>query len=865
VGGYEVDPARLDASGKTVGAQGDALINALGALDSALSGSGLMCGTDDAGLAFFIDYRKGGQALLSAAESAVNAFRNVGYGVEVSAHNYALSDAVSTVGGGRESIPVPAEPTKYTASGLSGQSGPEIPPPSLWSMVQPFVGGMWPNGSPDTMRTVAGAWRTLGAAISTASGDAGGCLSMVSDHDIPELGHITDALNTLTSGTSELAGKCNSIAEKLDSFAGEVQRSQDAIRDLLHRLSPSGILGEIGGILAGHNPIDDLKAIGHDISEILHTLSRELDSAASAFQMLIDGMDGLVREFEEWDRKEFTRFFGNQVGNVMADGVNGYADIEEGVAKSVLEVGQSIPTMLAHPVDTVKGVWEIDKNMAEFFNPLGPMFDRQGQMEAGEHLLDTVKGVVDYKDWTSDRPLVGLGDNIGNIAQVLIPGAGEAKAGVMGGKAGEEAAQVARAEGAGVRGGLRAVEEAGGKQIADQAGKIGKDLDGLATKPVDAPKTPEPVSRPASDGAAGGNSGGGKAPVDAGARPGGESAPASHEPATAPHGGEPHPGGPHSSGATPHDGGVQSPAGTHAPAEPGAGAPRDDGSHQPVPAHAHASTGEATTGGAATHEAATPGSAAPHQAPAPHEMADAHSGGHGGGDHGDGSHGGGGDHGGGDSHDAGHGDGGPSGGGHGDTGSHGALPPKLEGHDYGFSPENAFEHSIDRESEIARLQEGGVPASVTDGYEPLAGRTESEFKHEFTITDEHGRMRWDWDNQAPNNGFAGPPSVSDHIPQGQHLDRLGSNDGGFMADEGAPLSTRAMPPGIANDYHTFEGTGRSIPDGLNWEVQYGPAKDAFGQPGGANQWAVIDRDSGRTVSVEELIRKRLIRETTPER
>lgn len=810
-----------------------------------------MCGTDDAGLAFFIDYRKGGQALLSAAESAVNAFRNVGYGVEVSAHNYALSDAVSTVGGGRESIPVPAEPTKYTASGLAGQSGPEIPAPSLWSMVQPFAGGMWPNGNPGTMRTVAGAWRALGAAISTASGDAGGCLSMVSGHDIPELGHITDALNTLTNGTSALAGRCNSIAEKLDSFAGEVQRSQDAIRDLLHRLSPSGILSEIGGIFTGHNPIDDLEAIGHDVSAILHTLSSELDAAASAFQMLIDGMDGLARNFEEWDRKEFTRFFGDQVGNGLADSINGYVDIEEGVAKSVLEVGQSIPTMLAHPLDTAKGVWEIDKNMAEFFNPLGPIFDRQGQMEAGEHLLDTVKGVVDYKDWSSDRPLVGLGDNIGNVAQILIPGAGEAKAGVMGGKAGEEAAQVARAEGAGARGGLRAVEEAGGKQIADQAGQIGKDLDGLAAKPVDAPKAAEPVSRPVNDGAAGGNNGAGKAPVDAGTHSSAQPAPNPHGPGTAPHGAETPPGETHSSGTTSHDGGTQSPPGTHAPVEQGVGAPHGDGSHQPVPAHA--STGEANSGGAATHEAATPGSAAPHPAPAPHEIAGADSGQHGGGPHGgDGSH------------DVEHGGAGESGDGRGDTGSHGAPPPKVEGHDYGFSPENAFEHSIDRESEIARLQEGGVPASVTDGYEPLAGRTESDFRHEFTVTDEHGRMHWDWDNQAPNNGFAGPPSVSDNIPQGQHLDRLGSNGGGFMADEGAPLSTRAMPPGIANDYHTFEGTGRSIPNGLNWEVQYGPAKDAFGQPGGANQWAVIDRDSGRPVSVEELIRKRLIRETTPE-
>lgn len=304
--------------------------------------------------------------MISAAESAVNALRNVGYGVEVSAHNYAVGDAASTVGGGHESIPVPTEPAKYSASGVSGQSGPEIPEPSLWSMIQPFVSQSWPNGNPETMCEVAAAWRGLGTAISTASGDAGDCLSSVSGHDIPELTSITDALNTLTNGTKNLAGKCTSMAEKLESFAGEVQSSQDAIRDLLHRLSASGILSEIGKIFSGHNPIDDLKAIGHDISEILHTLSRELDAAASGFQTLIDGMDGLVREFEAWDRKEFTRFFGNDVGNALANTVNAHTQIAEGVVKSGLEVGQSVPAMLAHPVDTAKGIWDIDKNLAEF-------------------------------------------------------------------------------------------------------------------------------------------------------------------------------------------------------------------------------------------------------------------------------------------------------------------------------------------------------------------------------------------------------------------------------------------------------------------------------------------------------------------
>lgn len=833
---------RLAAAGKTVAEQGDALITALGTLESALAGSLMMAGTDGAGVIFAQGYEKGGQAVLSAVESAVNALRNVGYGVEVSAYNYAVSEAASHVGGSAPSVPVPTQPGKYAASSVPTPFGPPESEPPLWHVVAMFVDGSWPNGNPPTLRAAASAWRAFGSTMSVASGDANAAGGLTG-HDIPEMADITTALSTLTNGTHDLAGQCNSLASALDSFAGEVQSSQDAIRDLLHRLSLSGILDEIGKIFSGHNPMDDLKKIGHDISEILHTLSREMDAASSAFQVLIDGMDGLIRDFEKWDRKEFAHFFGDKVGSVLASQVNGFLDLEEGGPKSLLTTAGSIPAMLAHPVDTVKGIWELDKDLAEFVNPLGPMLDPEGQKKAGEHLLDVAKGVVDYKDWTSDRPLVGLGTNIADVAQILVPGLGEAKAGVEAGKMGEEGAQIARAEGAVERGGLGALAEGGGKQIADQAGKVGKDLDSLSVKPAEVPKVsdPAPATRPVEaapptpkppEGAAAGNSGAGKAPVDAGARPASEPAPAAPHESVPAHPSSVEPAAPNGAAAP------EAPANTGAPH--GAG----DGPHESAPMHP--SSAEPTTpSSAAPHE--LPG---PHEGPAPHETAEGHSGS----EHSeaDGDHGaqGNADH----------------GGGHSDLGNHDAPAPKpapVEGHDYGFSPEHAFEHSADRQSEIARLHEGGVPPSVTDGYEPMAGRTEAEFKHDFTVTDEHGRVRWDWDGQAPNNGFAGEPSIADRIPEGYPLDRLGSNDGGFMADEGAPLSTRAMPPGVANDYHTFVGTGRPIPDGLNWQVQYGPAKDAFGQPGGANQWSVIDMGTEQTVPVDELIRKRLIRETTP--
>ena len=95
-----------------------------------------------------------------------------------------------------------------------------------------------------------------------------------------------------------------------------------------------------------------------------------------------------------------------------------------------------------------------------------------------------------------------------------------------------------------------------------------------------------------------------------------------------------------------------------------------------------------------------------------------------------------------------------------------------------------------------------------------------------------------------------------------HLDRLGPNAGGYLSPEGAPLVERATPPGLAAQYHLFEGTGREIPPGMDWVVQHGPAKDAFGQPGGGDQWIVLDKTKGKPVPVEELIIERLLKEIT---
>jgi archaellum component FlaC len=201
-----------------------------------------------------------------------------------------------------------------------------------------------------------------------------------------------------------------------------------------------------------------------------------------------------------------------------------------------------------------------------------------------------------------------------------------------------------------------------------------------------------------------------------------------------------------------------------------------------------------------------------------------------------------------------------------DGGAGAGVPPNpalVPGIDYPLSPEEALRVLEHPGAELRRLADGGVPPNVLEGYEPLAGRTVEEFRQEFTVQGSSGETWWDWDTQAPKNGFAREPLESNRIPADLRLDRLGPNAGGFLSPEGVPLSERATPPGLTAQYHLFEGTGREIPPGKDWVVQHGPAKDAFGQSGGGDQWVVLDKSTGRPVPVEQLIKERLLREVTP--
>ncbi|MDI3313434.1 MAG: hypothetical protein QJR12_03835 [Mycobacterium sp.] len=469
-----VDPAALDGAGAAVVAVGEGLVAAVGALTG---GFGANTGQDAAGEVFGLQYQDAAESVLTAAAAAVNACRGTGFKVQVSASNYSRAEAASTLGGGAQVLVTPTAPGEFAAPGAPWTLGPGVPPPPLWALVQAFVGDVWPDGNPAQMHAAAACWRTFAGALHGVKDALAGPNSVVGAQRIPEGELIGRALATLGTDIAGIGAQCDRLAKGLDDFAQDVARTQDAIRDLLHRLgSVSGLVHELVEVVTGHG-LEEVKKIAEDIKAVLGNLMRQ---AQARQQLLREGMqvlDGLVRGLQIYVRAEITHFVGEEVGNPLATVFDTYTNVGEGVLKGAAGMGESLqqldPARFAYDPKGAAAAWEgLAKGVAETlavgdpaFAPLLDALDPQAR-------TTLARGLLHAEEWRADRPGLGAGENLFDIAMLGIPGLGEA------GAAGE-AAEAADAAGTVGRGG-RALGEAGDLgRVSGAWGDIGKTSDAL--------------------------------------------------------------------------------------------------------------------------------------------------------------------------------------------------------------------------------------------------------------------------------------------------------------------------------------------------------------------------------------------------
>ncbi len=445
---------------------GDDLAAALGVLTGGFSAN---TGQDAAGEVFGLAYQDAAEALLKAAAGAINALRFNGAKIQLCASNYSKAEAASTLGGGGGELPAPGEPVKIAAPGPPGTLGPGVAAPLLWALVEALIDDVWPNGDVAAMRAAAGRWRGFGGALAGGQDALNKPKSAVDGQQIPEGALIQPVLSTIGTHMGELGAQCGQLATKLDAFADAVAHAQNAIRDLLHRLGTvSGLWHEVVSFLDG-DALEEIKKIASDINALLHGLTREAEAKA---QVMKDGMqiiDGWVRDMEKYMRGEFTHFLGQAVGNQVATVFDTYVNIEEGVFKGAVgfvhTVDQLDPTRFLYDPKGAASTWAGLGETVVKANPLYAVFDPGG---AVKNDLGLVKGLVHAEDWRSDRPGLGFGENLFDVATLFVPGAGEAGAGAEGAAAGTRAAAEA-ADAAGTVG--RAGRVAG--EVGEAAGAGG--------------------------------------------------------------------------------------------------------------------------------------------------------------------------------------------------------------------------------------------------------------------------------------------------------------------------------------------------------------------------------------------------------
>lgn len=855
----EVEPQALIDAGKQVGSLG----GQLGALSDAMGqtlSDGIASGTDPAGLNFGISYGRQADEFGKQLAQLANAFKSVGLMLEATGINYQKADAASTAGGPGPSGSISGEPAETTAGDAPyAPNGNIVPPPSKWWMIQPFLNMIplfgvaltWPTGNASMMNLTAAQWANISRGLKVFEPALAGAAASAGAQNIPEVDQINKALKDLSDGATTLANFGDKMATTISDFAKGVQETQDSIRDILDRLSLDGLWDTVTGFLSGDGD-KILREIAEDVGNVLENFQNQVQGVLGLLSELQTLLGEAADSFQKWIRPVLVGAFGDDVGNALADAVKISTDLQAGLGIAVIGL-VSGTVALADP-DTWKGLADTAIMIAK--DPT--MID--------DVLLQSGSEFIAYDAITGDNPARGVGEALGNIGSLFIPGGALAK----GGSVAKGLAATRRLLDGGGLEGLGRLPGLGGNRMPDTPE--------LPDAPA-APHVPEFTPPPGIPGSVLG--------PGSPSSPGGPSGPTPTAP-TSPgsgSGGGPAPTGPSSNGAGPSQSGAGAGPGSSSSngAAPTGGSPSSDGPSKP--------SGGAPVSPSISSPSDSPGSSEPSQSPSG-------AGPVGGGDGpGGGSSSGGGldpaaekpgadsgmsqqpDGGGGQSPER-----DPSGQ-TSEVGDTNSTVPDDDG--YKHSPVHSHEQSGDGWHRIEdkpdnpdygqpleKYWETGeypTPTPSTQSTFDLIERHDEPYGHDldgnplskadydarYNLVGPEGQH---WENYPPNDGAvpgsrvvyeSGDAFLRDY---GQHLDRIGRESGtylGVMPDGVAPsFEARGLPISSLNqEYDRY--VLAELPE--TWSIEVSQIAPAFGRDGGGLQ-VLIYNDKGEKMSVAELIK-----------
>ncbi|WP_150116309.1 hypothetical protein [Williamsia herbipolensis] len=279
--------------------------SAASSLAAALSGSGGMGGSDNAGVEWSTSYDEGARAAMSAVASAVGAAGNVATRLHATGANHAHADAAATIGGsGDAALPAPPSPPTMAAPAPPSAAGGSGGGPPGWSLVEGLVGYVWPNGHQDRLHAADAAWQATAAQLQAAASPVAGAASAVSAQQSPECGAAATActdtgqhLSDLVSVCTELGGSCSEYAAHLD------QAHQEIISTLKELIIETAAIEAGGAVLAFFTAgLDEIAAqalvaarIATAAAKIRRVIEALID-AARAVAAAVEGFAGRAAE-----------------------------------------------------------------------------------------------------------------------------------------------------------------------------------------------------------------------------------------------------------------------------------------------------------------------------------------------------------------------------------------------------------------------------------------------------------------------------------------------------------------------------------------------------------------------------------------
>ncbi|SDH20222.1 HNH/ENDO VII superfamily nuclease with conserved GHE residues [Rhodococcus triatomae] len=226
--------------------------NAINAVAGTLKASGGCAGTDLAGANWASLYDPAAFNAIDAASALILAAGQISDLLKATGLNHDLANNESVIGDPNAiAVPLDSAPTFYVPSFPKAYGG-STGEPSWWGFIVSYVQGeLWPNGDPDRLRTLAGAWRLGSAGLRTAVLNAGPAIELIEAQQSPEVPAAVEQCRLLAADYSDVADQFDILAQACEGYAFEIETVRYEVEDALISMGIELGLTEIAAILIG--------------------------------------------------------------------------------------------------------------------------------------------------------------------------------------------------------------------------------------------------------------------------------------------------------------------------------------------------------------------------------------------------------------------------------------------------------------------------------------------------------------------------------------------------------------------------------------------------------------------------------------